>query len=791
MRLENCHIENFGKLSDISMDFTPGCNVINQENGWGKSTLADFIRVMFYGFANERTRKSDYENERKRYIPWQGGTYGGQITFSTNGKRYVMSRTFGTKEKDDTFELRSADTNMICDDFSTDIGRELFHINRESFQKTVFISHNDCETASTDDIHAKIGNLAEYTDDIKNYQQVEQALTDMLNAMSSRRKTGMLYKKKEQIQALQEEIRQGRGIEDSITQKEQFCNEEKEKMQNLEQQMSSLQKEQKRRSRIKDAQSIWQQYDGRKEETLKRQQQLEAAATVFPEEIPDRKRLEHVMQECSRLAQLEKACNIYRFDSDTEQQWKQLSEHFLNQQNRVVPEEIHRQMSVWEQCVKEQENLERRRIALEAEKKAHKESQLTVEKSKNPILLMGGVVLLAIGIWLFLQQGTIGVVPALAGIVCLIVGICWGRIKGKSMLTNQAEQELEHKEHQLTQEEKALSDQMHQVKNFCTAQGIAFEPYQLSARMMELVHRYRQFEDLKQKKENYLDNEKKYHGLTLQIQDFIREIGFEPEQDLPGQLRKISRLLDSYQSADREYEEAQKRLREFEENNNLSTLPRPEAEGMNMSMEDISTQIEKLSNQIQHARENISSYRHQIEADQEEQENLQEKEEELNQLLEEFEKEKTKLSYIEKTKHYLEAAKESFTSRHMEPVMGAFRKYYRLLTGCSGENFHIDANMNITISELGLQREMEFFSAGYRDLMGLCLRMAFVQAMYQEEKPFILLDDPFVNLDEKKGNAGLNFVREIAADYQVIYFTCRNERDVNFVVQSATDCGTL
>lgn len=791
MRLENCHIENFGKLSDTTIDFTPGCNVINQENGWGKSTLADFIRVMFYGFANERTRKSDYENERKRYTPWQGGTYGGQITFSANGKRYVMSRTFGTKEKDDTFELRNADTNMICDDFTTAIGQELFHINRESFQKTVFISHNDCETASTDDIHAKIGNLAEYTDDIKNYQQVDQNLADMLNTMSPRRKTGMLYKKKERIQTLQEEIRQGRGIEDSIAQKQQFCDEEKEKKQNLEQQMSSLQQEQKRLSRIKDAQNIWQQYDSRKEETWKRQHQLEAAAAVFPEEIPDRKRLENVMQECSRLAQLEKACNIYRFDSDTEQQWQQLSGRFSDQQNRVVPEEIHRQMSDWEQCVKEQENLNKRRTALEAEKKTQQERQQTVAKSTNPLLLVAGVILLAIGIWLFLQMGAIGVVPALAGIVCLIVGICWGRIKGKSTQTNQVQQELEHREHQLVQAEKKLAGQMDQVKNFCTAQGIAFDPYQLSARMMDLVHQYRQFEDLKQKKENYQDNEKKYHGLTIQIQDFIREIGFEPEQDLSGQLRKISRLLDSYQSADREYEEAKKRLREFEKTNDLSALPRPETEETSVSMEDISTQIEDLGGQIQHARENILSYRHQIEVDREEQERLQEKEEELNQLLEEFEKEKTRLSYIEKTKHYLEAAKESFTSRHMEPVMGAFRKYYRLLTGCSGENFHIDANMNITISELGLQREMEFFSAGYRDLMGLCLRMAFVQAMYQEEKPFILLDDPFVNLDEEKGNAGLDFVREIATDYQVIYFTCRNERDVNFVVQSATDCDTL
>ena len=32
MRLISCHVENFGKLSDFSMDFTPGANVIYEES---------------------------------------------------------------------------------------------------------------------------------------------------------------------------------------------------------------------------------------------------------------------------------------------------------------------------------------------------------------------------------------------------------------------------------------------------------------------------------------------------------------------------------------------------------------------------------------------------------------------------------------------------------------------------------------------------------------------------------------------------------------------------------------
>ena len=67
MKLINCYIENFGKLSNYKFDFNNGINIICEENGWGKSTLAAFIKIMFYGFENERARKDEASNERKRY----------------------------------------------------------------------------------------------------------------------------------------------------------------------------------------------------------------------------------------------------------------------------------------------------------------------------------------------------------------------------------------------------------------------------------------------------------------------------------------------------------------------------------------------------------------------------------------------------------------------------------------------------------------------------------------------------------------------------------------------------
>ena len=49
MKLIACHINNFGKLSDLNINFNDGVNVINQPNGWGKSTLAAFLKKMREG----------------------------------------------------------------------------------------------------------------------------------------------------------------------------------------------------------------------------------------------------------------------------------------------------------------------------------------------------------------------------------------------------------------------------------------------------------------------------------------------------------------------------------------------------------------------------------------------------------------------------------------------------------------------------------------------------------------------------------------------------------------------
>lgn len=52
-----------------------------------------------------------------------------------------------------------------------------------------------------------------------------------------------------------------------------------------------------------------------------------------------------------------------------------------------------------------------------------------------------------------------------------------------------------------------------------------------------------------------------------------------------------------------------------------------------------------------------------------------------------------------------------------------------------------------------------------------------IDIMYKNEKPFLLFDDPFVNLDDRKLTGARDFLAKIAENYQIIYLTCQNARN--------------
>ena len=56
------------------------------------------------------------------------------------------------------------------------------------------------------------------------------------------------------------------------------------------------------------------------------------------------------------------------------------------------------------------------------------------------------------------------------------------------------------------------------------------------------------------------------------------------------------------------------------------------------------------------------------------------------------------------------------------------------------------------------------------------MRLSLIDSLFEKEKPFIILDDPFVNLDENKIKNATNLLKNLSQEYQIVYFICHESR---------------
>lgn len=894
MKLISCHIENFGKLSDITFDFKNGLNNICENNGWGKSTLATFIKVMFFGFENDKSR-DEAKNERKRYKPWQGGAYGGTLKFETENKSYIIERTFGSKDKEDIFVLRDANTNLTCEDYSQNLGSELFLIDSASFARTVYISQNNTDTATTGSINAKIGNLADNTDDINNFEKVNKRLDDLLNSMSPSRKTGSIAKLIEEVNSLTMEVKMAdeldKAIEENVLKKEN----EQQEYKKLKNEQTSLSIRKKDLSKYKDLKALRDGYQRVNEVYEDRKNRLSESRKYFKTDIPDEEIVDEIIDIAGKLDVLKSSMDIYRLDDSETEDFEALSEKFANgvpkqeeidlaMEDCTKVKDIHR--SIENTILKEDEENEYLRLSKRFENglidehtielKANnwarkneiknsigvKETNLLTLKSNIDSRIMeskksslGNSMIFIIIAILFGISGIIsmfinialGILLVICSIVCCIIyaakkSNCRKRLelinrsideqyKNLDSLTEEVERDKEFVakiEKEMSEflkkfgiefsdltvindlynlkadilaykrlEAKKNNSSVKDLKKKETAVMLALDAYirqygvhidestdiyinDIEQYLYELKEESKKYNNLFDKNSNYNSCISKYRILSEKIERFFNEYDIMLEENIGKQLLEIKSHIQNHKMCLAEYKQAEERKKEYIEKNGITReIIEAELEPVEeISLLDIDESLEEISERLENINKAINSYNTSLNELREKRDDISEKEEELSLLNEKVSEDKKKYKLIKATKEYLEKAKNSLTSKYMNPILGAFKKYYALINETEGEEFNIDADINITVSERGMQRKTELLSAGMRDLVNLCLRMALIDAMYKGEKPFIILDDAFVNLDNKRVDGGIRFLEEISKDYQILYFTCHNSRNI-------------
>lgn len=199
MIIEEIYIRSFGKFKDFKIQLADGFNVIYGANEAGKSTLPAFIRCMLYG-----TR------DRKRYLTDENPSASGTLTFSHEGKRYHLDRTFSSSKKDDTVRLQNADTGkMIPVPLKQEPGEWLFDLTEEAFLNTVYVAQLSCPFDGAkvgDSVVTKLSNIHLTGDEKISFAQTDEHLKRAANSLEFRNK-GKIPELRERLAALEDEQR--------------------------------------------------------------------------------------------------------------------------------------------------------------------------------------------------------------------------------------------------------------------------------------------------------------------------------------------------------------------------------------------------------------------------------------------------------------------------------------------------------------------------------------------------------------------------------------------------------
>ncbi len=207
--IERIEIVSFGKLKMIQVKPETGINLLSAPNESGKSTLAAFIKFIFYGYTSGRMQ-SIIENDKKLYTPWDNPQSEGAVYISTDSGRYKIERKYlqSGKEALEVFETRSGRS------LNTGVqpGEYFFGVNEQVFEKTAFFRQLTLPSSKDDYIAEQLQNIAMSADEKINTKKALERLTKAKNMLSGRAGRGLIPKLEEEREELEIKLAQASEV---------------------------------------------------------------------------------------------------------------------------------------------------------------------------------------------------------------------------------------------------------------------------------------------------------------------------------------------------------------------------------------------------------------------------------------------------------------------------------------------------------------------------------------------------------------------------------------------------
>lgn len=211
MYILSLHIREFGGLSDYSVDFSEGFNLITGDNESGKSTLIAFIRFIFYGLPKRVAGEALSDSDRA--FSWDNGIADGSLTLSHGGHIYRITRREKEGSTKKVLQIVDTETGDILPKGETPESRFL-SFPMSVFDSTCCIRQLRSTDISSDGLSGAIENLMLSGDESVNADRASDLLDKARKTLLYKNgKGGEIYKAKQELTELSAELSKIRGEE--------------------------------------------------------------------------------------------------------------------------------------------------------------------------------------------------------------------------------------------------------------------------------------------------------------------------------------------------------------------------------------------------------------------------------------------------------------------------------------------------------------------------------------------------------------------------------------------------
>lgn len=806
MKLLSVYVENFGKLHRYRLEPDSGLTTLLEPNGWGKTTLAAFLKAMLYDLPKSSRRNLD-ENERVKYTPWQGGAYGGSLTFSCRKGVFRAERFFDP----DSFALYDEATGKPSDAFSERLGEELFGIDADGFERSVFFSFRSlAASAKNDTVSAKLTGVADDAHDMARFDIAMKALDERRKEYKKTGNRGRIGELEEQLRTIGQNIRDARsasaerdGAEQELAglrakigqaeQEERLLRSAVERVRDKRKEVSDLEQEDRdllARSggSLPDDEALKEQWDistrlqtrnadlRRAELSPQEKADLDRLSAVFRDGVPDAGVLAGKQRELSETETLRGRILA------------------LREVGTTIPE-AYRKYGIPDGS----------RFAGAEAALADATGSGTSGKAGRfpriaaPVFLLAGVLLAAVGALLpnsavAVSGGVLTVIglllllrmlfrgkkslprgPEHPSVVALLeqygiphadgdLRLALERLRHESDAARAAlerEAEIGRKQEELRQSEAALRAFLRQYG--IGDGGIADGLNRLEGQRNEYLRLLERRTDVERETAAIREE---LRGLQSGLEGFLSRYGTDPSRDSAQRLRDLEQRVQKHRSlldriagtrnaldgairdpgTDPAGSDPQRRLAELTDDLALLRGKTEQTVGRLTNLNRIAEQLPEL-------------------------------EEQRERLTEESGTLQANLEVLQNTAAFLRKAKEALTARYLDGMREGFGRYLARMAGENPPAADMDADLDVTVEEYGKRQKPESYSRGWQDLMRFCARLALTDALFRDgEPPFLLLDDPFSGLDDAHLAAALDLLRSVSSKKQLLYFTCASPR---------------